>query len=303
MWLGVLSIPLDFEGSEDIFGSMKAGYVAIIGKPNVGKSTLLNRLVGKGLSITTHKPQTTRHKILGIWTETDNQIIFVDTPGYFKPRNELDKAMQVQIERASEDTDLTLLIISPEHLDIPPHILSDHKKPVFLLINKIDKITDEELQEIRNSIDEDALDEILPISALKGENVDKLIPLILPYLPPEHPFYPPEYLSDRPERFFIAEIVREKLLEEYKQEIPYATAVLVNDMNEGEIDINIYVEKESQKGIIIGKGGKKLKKTASRARKDIEEFLGRHIYLNTWVKVRKNWRKNKQEVKRLGYYE
>ncbi len=294
---------LDFELPQDIFGGMKAGYVAIIGKPNVGKSTVLNRLVEKNLSIITNKPQTTRHKILGIWTEGDNQIIFLDTPGYFKPRNELDNAMQSQIKRATEDTDLALILISPEHQDIPTKILSHIKAPIFLLINKIDKITREELQELRNSIDEDPFVKVLSISALTGENVEKLIPLILEYLPEEHLFYPPEFLSDRPLRFFIAEIMREKVLDEYKQEIPYSTAIQVVAMKDGRIDINIYVEKESQKGIIIGKGGKKLKKVASMARRDMEKFLDKHIYLNTWVKVKKNWRKNKKDVKRLGYYD
>ena len=282
---------------------MNSGYAAIIGKPNVGKSTLLNRLVEKNLSIVTNKPQTTRHRILGIWTEGDAQIIFLDTPGHFKPMNELDNAMQIQKRRAAEDTDLTLILISPDRPEIPYTIFSNSAVPIFLLINKIDMINDSELRELRNSIDEDPFTEVLSISALTGKNVEKLIPIILDYLPEQHPFYPPDYLSDRPLRFFIAEIIREKVLEEYKQEIPYATAVQVSDMKDRRIDINIYVEKESQKGIIIGKGGEKLKRVATLARKDIEEFLGKHIYINTWVKVRKNWRKNKNDVKRFGYYE
>jgi len=295
--------PLDFELPQDIFVCMKAGYVSIIGKPNVGKSTLLNRLLRENLSIVSKKPQTTRHRILGIWTEDDNQIVFVDTPGFFNPKNDLDRAMQIQIKRASEDADLTLILISPEHPEVPSEIFSYFKTPIFLLINKIDIIELDELQEIKASIEESSFAEVLLISALSGENVEKLIPLIIDYLPREHPFYPPEYLSDRPERFFIAEIMREKILDEYKQEIPYSTTVQVVDMKDGKIDINIYVEKESQKGIIIGKGGEKLKKVATLARKDIENLLGKHVYISTWVKVRKNWRKNKNDLKRFGYYE
>ena len=282
---------------------MKTGYVTIIGKPNVGKSTLLNRLVKTNLSIITKKPQTTRQRITGIWSEGEDQIIFVDTPGWFKPKNELDKAMQIQIERASTDTDLTLFLISPEHPDPPNKKPLSIKTPVFLLLNKIDSISKEELEKIRKNVNDDQFDEVLPISALTGENVDRLIPLTLKYLPTQHPFFPEEYLSDRPERFFIAEIMREKIFEEYKQEIPYSTAVKVIDMKGEKIDIYIYVEKDSQKGIIIGKGGEKLKGVATSARKDIEKFLGKHVYINVRVKVRKKWRKKEEFVRQFGYYE
>lgn len=282
---------------------MKSGFVSIIGKPNVGKSTLLNSLIDRNLSIITKKPQTTRHKIIGIRSEGDNQIVLIDTPGIFKPKNELDKAMQVQIKRSFEGSDIVLIVISPHQPDIHYEIISQFNKPVFLLINKIDTISSSELDEINSSIKNKKFKEIIPISALTGENLHKLISLILKYLPSEHPFYPEEYLSDRPERFFISEITREKIFEEYKQEIPYSTTVEVVDMENGKIDINIYVEKESQKGIIIGKNGKKLKKVVTLARVDIEKFLGKHIYLKTWVKVRKNWRKNKNDIRRFGYYE
>lgn len=282
---------------------MKSGFVSIIGKPNVGKSTLLNSLIDRNLSIITKKPQTTRHKIIGIRSEGDNQIVLIDTPGIFKPKNELDKAMQVQIKRSFEGSDIVLIVISPQQPDIHYEIISQFNKPVFLLINKIDTISSSELDEINSSIKNKKFKEIIPISALTGENLHKLISLILKYLPSEHPFYPEEYLSDRPERFFISEITREKIFEEYKQEIPYSTTVEVVDMENGKIDINIYVEKESQKGIIIGKNGKKLKKVVTLARVDIEKFLGKHIYLKTWVKVRKNWRKNKNDIRRFGYYE
>jgi len=282
---------------------MKSGFVSIVGEPNVGKSTLLNSLIDKNLSIITKKPQTTRHRIIGIWSKGDNQIVFIDTPGIFKPKNELDKAMQVQIKRSFEGADLVMIIISPEQPEIHYEIISQFNKPIFLLINKIDTISPIELNEINSSIKNKKFKEIIPISALTGENLDNLISLILKYLPSEHPFYPEDYLSDRPERFFISEITREKIFEEYKQEIPYSTTVEVVNMEDSKIDINIYVEKESQKGIIIGKNGKKLKKVITLARMDIEKFLGKHVYIKTWVKVRKNWRKNKNDIRRFGYYE
>lgn len=282
---------------------MKSGFVSIVGEPNVGKSTLLNSLIDNNLSIITKKPQTTRHRIIGILSQGDNQIVLIDTPGIFKPKNELDKAMQVQINRSFEGADIVLIIISPEQPEIHYEIISQFKKPIFLLINKIDTISSSELDEINSSIKNNKFKEIIPISAFTGENLDKLIPIILKYLPNEHPFYPEEYLSDRPERFFISEITREKIFEEYKQEIPYSTTVELVNMENGKIDINIYVEKESQKGIIIGKNGEKLKKVATLARIDIEKFLGKHVYLKTWVKVRNNWRKNKNDIRRFGYYE
>lgn len=282
---------------------MKTGYVSIVGKANVGKSTLLNRLVGRVLSITTPKPQTTRRKILGIWTEGDNQIIFRDTPGLFKPKNELEKAMQHNIESAMSDTDIILHIVEankPGGEQLPPRTSSI---PTFLLLNKIDLVEKDTIDERLESLETERYDEVFLISALRGDNVDRIIPKILEYLPEEHPLYPGEDLSDRPERFFIEEIIREKIFKEYYQEIPYATAVRVINMTEDRIDVKIYVEKESQKGIIIGKNGKKLKKVATEARKDIEEFLGEHIYLDVWVSVRKKWRKKKKELERLGYYE
>jgi GTP-binding protein Era len=282
---------------------MKAGYVSIVGKPNVGKSTLLNRLVGSPISIITNKPQTTRHRILGIWTKEDNQIIFVDTPGQFEPGNELENAMQYQIKTAINDADVIMVMIDHrERSSIANPLLTD-SKPLFLIINKIDLLTKEELDEIKEAIDPKSFVKIFSISALRGDNAEEIIPAILEYLPEGEPFYPEDDLSDRSERFFIEEIIRERILEEYSQEIPYSAAVKVENMENNRIDIKIFVERESQKGIIIGKGGEKLKKVVSEARKKIEEFLGQPVYMKTWVEVKKNWRKVKEEVKRLGYYE
>jgi GTP-binding protein Era len=296
-------LSLDFISVRDIFAYMKTGYVSIIGKPNVGKSTLLNRLVGSPISIITHKPQTTRHRILGIWTKGDNQIIFVDTPGQFEPGNELENAMQYQIKTAINDADVIIVMIDPQARPSISELLLTGSIPMFLIINKIDLITEEELNEIKEAIDLKSFKKNFSISALRGDNVEEIIPSILEYLPEGEPLYPEDDLSDRPERFFIEEIIREKILQEYSQEIPYSVAVKVENMENNRIDIKIFVERESQKGIIIGKGGEKLKKVVSEARKKIEEFLGQQVYMKTWVEVKKNWRKAKEEVKRLGYYE
>ncbi len=296
-------LSLDFINDRDIFAYMRSGYVSIVGKPNVGKSTLLNRLIGSNISIVTPKPQTTRNRILGIWSEDGNQIIFMDTPGQFKPGNEMEKAMQQQIDTAVEDADVTMLMIdhkeNSREIDFPPRT----DKPSFMIINKIDLISEDDLNKIIEDVDLESFNKVFTISALRGDNADKIIPALLEFLPEGEPFYPEDYLSDRPERFFIEEFVRERILEEYSQEIPYAVAVKVENMKENRIDIKIFVEKESQKGIIIGKGGLKLKKVVSEARKSIEKFLGRQVYMNTRVAVRKNWRKEKKELKRLGYYE
>jgi GTP-binding protein Era len=294
---------LDFISDGDIFAYMKAGYVSIIGKPNVGKSTLLNRLIGSKISIINEKPQTTRNKILGIWTEGDNQIIFMDTPGQFKPGNEMENAMQQQIKTAITDSDAIMLMIDHRESSMMTDLPARVDKPAFMIINKIDLISEEDLNKILENIDSSYFKRVFTISALRGDNVDEIIPSLLEYLPEGEPLYPEDYLSDRPERFFIEEFVRERILSEYSQEIPYCVAVKVENMEDSKIDIKIFVEKESQKGIVIGKGGKKLKKVVSEARKSIEEFLGRQVYMSTWVAVRKNWRKEKQEVKRLGYYE
>lgn len=296
-------LSLDFISDRDIFAYMKSGYVSIVGKPNVGKSTLLNRLIGSNISIVTPKPQTTRNRILGIWSEDGNQIIFVDTPGQFNPGNEMEKAMQQQIDTAIEDSDVIMLMIDHRETSKAIDFSSKTDKSVFMIINKIDLISEDDLNKIIQDIDLESYNKVFTISALRGDNADKIIPALLKHLPEGEPFYPEDYLSDRPERFFIEEFIRERVLEEYSQEIPYAVAVKVENMKDNRIDIKIFVEKESQKGIIIGKGGQKLKKVVSQARKSIERFLGRQVYMNTRVAVRKNWRKEKKEVKRLGYYE
>ena len=282
---------------------MKAGYITIIGKPNVGKSTLMNAITGSLVAIVTPKPQTTRHRILGIVSGDDYQFIFVDTPGIFKPRNELDKAMERQIELSLNDADLVYYMIDVEQREIEERILGMVNVPCFLLINKIDRIRKRDLLPW---IDEYSkrynFNEIIPISALKGTNLEDLVETTKGYLPDAEPLFPPEYLSDRPERFFVAELIREKIFLFYGEEIPYSTTVEVEEMKDSYIRATIYVEKESQKGIIIGKKGEKLKKVATAARKSIEAFLGRKVYLDVWVKVKKNWRRHASDVRRFGYY-
>lgn len=263
----------------------------------------MNRLVNKDLAAITEKPQTTRKRISGIRTEGENQIIFLDTPGHFQPGNFLEEIMQAQISRAISDSDIILLMISTDNPLFPDEIADTGDVPVIMVINKIDKTDDATLLTIKSEIEKSLFEEIIPISALKGDNIDELISSIIEYLPEHPPFYPPEYLSDRNERFFIEEIIRENLFKMYRQEIPYSTAVKVLDMNDDKIFVNIFVEKESQKGIIIGEKGKKLKEVATQSRKKIEEFLDRHIYLDIWVKVKKKWRKNKAALHELGYYE
>ena len=296
-------LSLDFISERDIFAYMKTGYASIIGEPNVGKSTLMNRLVGRNISITTKKPQTTRNRIAGIWTKNSNKIIFLDTPGQFNPGNEMEKAMQNQIKSAIDDADIMLFMvdhrINPEEIELP----QVNGKPFFLIINKIDLLSEKDLNILINRIDKQCYTGIFTISALRGDNDGNIIPSLLEFLPEGPPLYPEDYLSDRPERFFIEEFVREQILQEYSQEIPYSSAVKVESMDGNKIDIKIFVERESQKGIIIGKGGKKLKKVVSKARKRIEDLIGEKVYMTTWVAVKKNWRKAKNEVKRLGYYE
>jgi len=288
---------------------MKSGYVSIIGKPNVGKSTLLNRLLAIKLSIVSSKPQTTRNRILGILTEGDYQCYFFDTPGIIKPDYELQRLMVEQIKRTIEDADVIIWMIDPWYRpdDFTQEIFEHVKKqPIICVINKIDLIPKSQLLPIIDSVKKLALEEIIPISALTGEGVEDLKKTIFQSLP-EGPFlYPPEELSDSPERFFVAELIRERVFEYFKKEIPYATCVVIDEYKEREkgkdyIRALIYVERKSQKGILIGKNGEALKKVGEEARKEIEDFLGREVYLELWVKVKEKWRKDKKFLKELGY--
>ncbi|UCG91908.1 MAG: GTPase Era [candidate division WOR-3 bacterium] len=288
---------------------MKSGYISIIGKPNVGKSTLLNRLLAVKLAIVSSKPQTTRNRILGILTEGDHQCYFLDTPGIIQPSYELQMLMVSQIKRAVQDADIIVWMVDPwfQTEDFNQEVFHYIKRqPIICVINKIDLIPKSELLPIIEAIKNQGVREIIPISALTGDGIEDLKKTIFHYLP-ESPFlYSPEDLSDSPERFFVAELVRERVFDYFKKEIPYATAVIIDEFKEREkgkdyIRAIIYVERKSQKAILIGKNGEALKKVGEAARKEIEDFLGREIYLDLWVKVREKWRKDKKFLKELGY--
>ncbi len=289
----------------------KSGYVAIIGLPNAGKSTLLNALLNIKLSIISSKPQTTRRRILGILNKENFQAVFIDTPGILKPKYKLHTRMMEQVHAALDDADLLVLIVDVSEGKHPVEIdlesMNPKKKPVLLLLNKVDLIPKQDVLPLidlyKTFYD---FEEIIPISALQRDGVDRVEAAIVERLPKHPPFYPPDILSDQPERFFVAEIIREKIFERFYQEIPYSTEVVVEEFKERSsgkdyIYAIIYVERSSQKGIIIGKKGEALKKIGEAARKEIEEFLGRKVFLELRVKVNENWRYDERKLKRLGY--
>ncbi len=288
---------------------MKAGYISIIGNPNVGKSTLLNRLLEVKLAIVSSKPQTTRRRILGILTEGDYQCYFIDTPGLMEPDYELQKLMVDQIKKAVRDADLVIWMVDPwsKPEDFPKSFYNFLKvKPIICVINKIDLISKEKLLPIIDAVRAFAIRDIIPISALGGDGIEELKKTIFRLLP-ESPFlYSEDDISDSPERFFVAELIREKIFEFFKKEIPYATCVVIDEFKEREkgkdyIRAIIYTERDSQKGILIGNKGEALKRVGAEARKEIEHFLGRKVYLDLWVKVKEKWRKNKRFLKEIGY--
>jgi len=288
---------------------MKSGYVSIVGKPNVGKSTLLNSLLGTKLSIVSTKPQTTRNRILGILTEGEYQCCFLDTPGLIEPDYELQKLMVGKIKLAIRDADLVVWVIDPWFKppdDTLDFLKSLTRKPIISVINKIDLIPKARLLPIIDLIKGLDVKEIIPVSALTGEGLEILKGIIFNHLP-EGPFlYPIEDISDNPERFFVAEFIRERIFEFFRKEVPYATCVVIEEFKEREkgkdyVQAIIYVEKKSQKGILIGKNGEALKKLGAEARREIESFLGRPVFLDLWVKVKEKWRKDKKFLKEIGY--
>ncbi len=289
----------------------KSGYVAIIGLPNAGKSTLLNALLNIKLSIISSKPQTTRRRILGILNRENFQAVFIDTPGILKPKYKLHTRMMEQVHAALDDADLLVLIVDVSEgkhpVDIDLESMNPKKKPVLLLLNKVDLIPKQDVLPLIDLYKTFyTFEEIIPISALQRDGMDRVEAAIVERLPKHPPFYPPDILSDQPERFFVAEIIREKIFERFYQEIPYSTEVVVEEFKERSsgkdyIYAIIYVERSSQKGIIIGKKGEALKKIGEAARKEIEEFLGRKVFLELLVKVNENWRYDERKLKRLGY--
>ena len=296
----------------------KSGFVAIIGKPNAGKSTLLNAMLGRKLCITTHKAQTTRHRIIGIANGDDYQIVFSDTPGVIKPKYGLQRAMMGSVKSSLEDADLILLLVDVNETFDEGVVfeLLERKKssqswsegdiPVILAINKVDQSDEERAreryEEIKSKVD---IVDAIGIAALVDFNVLQLKELIVKHLPEGPAYYDKDMLSDRPERFFITEIIREKIFLNFKEEVPYSTEVYVLEYESKEkIDViyaEIHVERKSQKGILIGKGGTMLKKIGGEARKDIEQFLQKRVYLDLHVRVTEGWRDNNFKLRGFGY--
>ncbi|ABS23253.1 GTPase Era [Bacillus cytotoxicus] len=292
----------------------KSGFVSIIGRPNVGKSTFLNRIIGQKIAIMSDKPQTTRNKVQGVYTENDAQVIFIDTPGIHKPKHKLGDFMVKMAQTTLKEVDIVLFMVNAaegfgrgEEYIIEK--LKETRQPVFLVINKIDQVHPEKLLELidqyRNLYE---FAEIVPISALEGNNVEALIGAIKKYLPEGPQYYPENQVTDHPERFIIAELIREKVLHLTREEVPHSVAVAIDAIQKREggavyVNATIIVERPSQKGIIIGKQGKMLKEIGKRARFDIEALLGSKVFLEVWVKVQKDWRNKMSQLRDLGFRE
>lgn len=288
--------------------SFKSGYVALVGRPNVGKSTLLNALLGRKLSIVTPKAQTTRHRIMGILSESDCQIIFLDTPGIMEPRSRLDGSMMRHVSKASTDADLIVFMADARDGSCDMESLPVlGQTPALLVLNKMDLTRKELTLPLAEAyLKKHRFAAVIPISALTGFNLEALLDEIRLHIPAGPQFYPDDMISEHPERFFVAEIIREKVFRQFRAEVPYAVAVLVTQFTERPgrkdlIEADIIVERASQKGILIGKGGLALKDVGIRARQDIEDFLGRPVYLKLFVRVRANWRNKASHLREYGY--
>jgi GTP-binding protein Era len=292
----------------------KSGFVSIVGRPNVGKSTLLNHIVGRKIAIMSNKPQTTRNKITAVHTTEQGQIIFLDTPGIHKPKSKLGDYMVAVAENTLNEVDLVLFVIDATEKRGPGdeyiiERLKQVKTPVFLVINKIDKVHPEELLPIiddyRKLYD---FKQIVPISALEGNNTGPLVQAIFDEMEEGPMYYPPDQVTDHPERFIVAELIREKVLHLTREEVPHSIAVTVEEMKRGDdgktlyIYAAIYVERDSQKGILIGEKGRMLKEIGQRARVDIERLLGDKVFLELWIKVKKDWRNQEKMLRNFGFY-
>ncbi|MCM3596271.1 GTPase Era [Metabacillus idriensis] len=293
----------------------KSGFVSIIGRPNVGKSTFLNRVIGQKIAIMSDKPQTTRNKIQGVYTTNESQIVFIDTPGIHKPKHKLGDFMMKVAQNTLKEVDVVLFMINAEEGygrgdEFIIEKLQHTNTPVFLIINKIDQIHPDQLLPL---IDQYRayypFKEIIPISALQGNNVDTLLEQIESYLPAGPQYYPADQVTDHPERFIISELIREKVLHLTREEIPHSVAVVIDAIERRDNNQSIYVsatvivERDSQKGIVIGKQGKMLKEVGQRARVDIEALLGTKVFLELWVKVQKDWRNKMTQLRDFGFRE
>lgn len=290
----------------------KSGFIAIIGRPNVGKSTFLNRVIGQKIAIMSDKPQTTRNKIQGVYTTDEAQYIFIDTPGIHKPKHKLGDFMVKVAENTLNEVDAILFMINAKEgygkgdqyiLDR----LQNVKSPIFLIVNKIDLVHPDELLPLIDLYkDKGNFQEIIPISALEGNNIDRLLQVLKEYLPEGPKYYPEEQVTDHPERFIITEFIREKVLQLTREEVPHSITVVMDNLERREnntvfIQATIITERKSQKGILIGKQGKMLKNVGKRARKDIEALLGSKVYLELWVKVKEDWRNRESQLYEYGF--
>jgi GTPase len=289
----------------------RSGFVSIVGKPNVGKSSLMNKLVGENVSIITAKAQTTRHRIMGILNGENYQIVYSDTPGILEPKYSLHEAMMNFVKVSLEDADVILLVVELDD-KFDQQLFERFRKiktPIVLIINKIDlakgsQVTDK-VDYWKKSLEN--LADIIPVSARTGQNVDTILPKIIASMPVHPPFFPVDEFTDRTERFFASEIIREKIFLNYSEEIPYSAEVRIISFKDQpdiiRIAAEIYVERDTQKGIIIGKGGSSLKKVGTEARKDMESFFAKKVFLEMHVKVADNWRKEKHKLRMFGYLE
>ena len=288
----------------------KAGFVSIVGRPNTGKSTLMNCLVGERLSIVTPKAQTTRHRVMGIINDPEFQIVYSDTPGVIEPKYELQKSMMRFVDFSLEDADMVLWVMDvtdPEDHALVLQRLGNVEVPVLLILNKVDLSKQESMDALieKWKVEFPKADAILAVSALTGFNADMVLNWVLSHLPVHPPYYGKDEMTDKPERFFASEIFREKIFKNYSAEIPYSSEVLIESFKDQKdllrIQAVIIVERDTQKGIIIGQGGEALKRTATQARKSMEEFFGKKVFLETFVKVEPNWRSKEFYLRQFGY--
>lgn len=295
-----------------MYDGKKSGFVAIVGRPNVGKSTLMNQMVGQKIAIMSDKAQTTRNRIQGILTTTTGQIIFIDTPGIHKPKSKLGNYMMQVAENALKEVDIVLFLVeATEKLGPGEEFILEHLQrintPVFLIINKIDMVHPEALLPMIVQYKEKyKFAEIIPVSALKGNNVNPLIETVFNYLPEGPLYYPEDQYTDHPEKFIAAELIREKALHLLREEVPHSIAVVIEEYKERErgnvyVHATIYCERKSQKGILIGKQGSMLKEIGKRARMDMEHLFGTKVFLELWVKVKDDWRNEERLLKNFGY--
>lgn len=293
----------------------KSGFISIIGRPNVGKSTFLNRVIGQKIAIMSDKPQTTRNKVQGVLTTNDAQFIFIDTPGIHKPKHKLGDFMMKVAQNTLKEVDVILFMVNAQEgfgrgEEFILEKFQSVRTPIFLVINKIDQVHPDELFKIIESYKEKYdFSEIIPISALEGNNVETLLEQIKKYIPEGPQFYPADQVTDHPERFIVSELIREKALHLTREEIPHSLAVTIDKMERREdkdvvhVMATIIVERDSQKGIVIGKKGKMLKEIGKRARVDIENLLGSQVFLELWVKVQKDWRNKMSQLRDFGFRE